>query len=203
MDRPHPKFYWPVPPTSLGCQIRSYSEKRQVVYFFLAFMRRFMPDFLGAAAFLAFIRRFAMMLLLFCSLMHWFWMMVNQSSATFEQTAEATMQGTSLYAMTTSSSDGMNRARPPICIWSYRQCSKWTFALGYTCTKTNPWNVWNEKLTEKKNVCIPNLLVRVLILKMLKRCKSRSKSEGTKSYARYQHSNTWYQPFDLSWLFRY
>jgi hypothetical protein len=37
-------------------------KKRQVVYFFLAFMRRFMPDFLGAAAFLAFIRRFAMVL---------------------------------------------------------------------------------------------------------------------------------------------
>ena len=33
-------------------------------------MRRFMPDFLGAAAFIAFIRRFAMVLFLFCSLMY-------------------------------------------------------------------------------------------------------------------------------------
>jgi hypothetical protein len=40
-------------------------KQRRVVYFFLAFMRRFMPDFLGAAAFFAFIRRFAMVLFCF------------------------------------------------------------------------------------------------------------------------------------------
>jgi hypothetical protein len=45
-------------------------KKRRVVYFFLAFMRRFMPDFLGAAAALAFIRRFAMVLFLLYSLVY-------------------------------------------------------------------------------------------------------------------------------------